>query len=711
MRSSKPITSCRWVCVLVAALALGGCADRPRWNLLLVTFDTTRADHLGCYGNATIQTPNLDRLAREGIRFTRAYATIPLTLPSHTTIMTGRYPLAHGVRDNGLFQVAPQQLTLAELLRDQGYRTGAAVGGFPLVARYGLDQGFDFYDDRLSTEEEDPQGHRLPRRRDIFFEDRRAGLVNEALFGWLERRSRQPFCAWIHYYDPHQPQAPPPPYDALYADDPYDGEIAYADDSLGAVLQRLREMGVYERTLIAVTADHGEGLEEHSELTHAMLAYDSTLHVPLLLRIPGGPHGRVIEQRVSHVDLLPTVLEALQVAAPRGLQGRSLLPLLNGAAAARDFAERPTYAETLSPRFSHGWSELRALYRDRYKYIHGARPELFDLIADPGERVSLIGARPELARDLRDRLLRFVGQSAVKVEASVAADAEARQRLEALGYLGSGGDPELGAVERVRDDGAPPQDRVQFVSDLSRVKESLFQRQPLEAKELLERMLRTDSGSPFILGLLAETELQLGRWDAALEAFERQRAARPSDDGVLLRMALVAERAGDSARAEELVRQALEQRPSAAAEHRLALLLQRRGDRVGGFDALARALELDPGYVAARVDFAIQLALTGQVDAAEHELRRAIADHPYYARAFYNYGKLLADRGRLDQAQRYFDRAVSLDPNYLEAYVALGAVELDRNRPEQARRHLRLVLRRAPGSPEAQRARRLLGGA
>ncbi|MEZ5330546.1 MAG: sulfatase [Thermoanaerobaculia bacterium] len=346
------------LCVLV------GCSRGERWNVVVATFDTTRADHIGCYGNASASTPVVDALAAEGFLFENAHAAIPITMPSHSTIMTGLVPMRHGVRDNGLFVLPAGVETLAERLRSAGYATGAAVGSFPLTAKFGLDQGFDLYDDRVQSSQEDFRGRKVRAKQDIFFDERRAQRVNEAIYPWLEEvaEAAKPFFLWVHYYDPHQPLQPPPPYDQLFADDLYAGEIAYADESLGTLFDELRRLGVWDRTLVVFTADHGEGMGEHRERTHSYLLYETTLHVPLIVRAPGGFEApRRITERVHHVDIVPTVLDLLGLERPPDLDGRSLVPYLRG--------ERPSvsndYAETLSPGCPMGGASCERSTPDR----------------------------------------------------------------------------------------------------------------------------------------------------------------------------------------------------------------------------------------------------------------------------------------------------------------------------------------------------------
>ncbi|MCP5004589.1 MAG: sulfatase, partial [Planctomycetes bacterium] len=275
--------------VLTALLGLG-CRKSEPWNVVLVTFDTTRADRLGAYGRTTAVTPTLDALAAEGFLFERCRSAAPVTLPSHSTLLTGTYPNVHGVRDNSVFALPPASVTLAEVLREHGYRTAAAVGSFVLDHQFGVDQGFELYDDAITQEHEDYWGRRtVDKLAPFFFDERPAERVNAAVLPWLrERLARpgEPFFVWLHYWDPHHPHIPPAPYNQLFATDLYQGEIANADAALGRVIGELRRADALERTLVVMTADHGEGEGEHGEETHSLLAYDTTLHVPLIVRVP-----------------------------------------------------------------------------------------------------------------------------------------------------------------------------------------------------------------------------------------------------------------------------------------------------------------------------------------------------------------------------------------------------------------------------------------
>ncbi|HKI85563.1 MAG TPA: sulfatase-like hydrolase/transferase, partial [Thermoanaerobaculia bacterium] len=622
------------------------------WNVLIVTFDTTRADHIGCYGNKRIKTPTLDGLAREGVRFARALTAVPITAPSHTTIMTGRYPIAHGVRDNGLFKLAPSQLTLAEMLKAHGYDTAAAIGGYPLIARFGLNQGFDLYDDHLTGRYEDYRGERVVPKHTLFFDERRAAQVNEAVMPWLKRHAEshdgKPFFVWVHYFDPHQPFDPPPPYNELYADNLYDGEIAYADSRLGFLLNYLKKLGELDRTLVVMVADHGEGLSEHNEVTHAILAYNSTLHVPLIIRPPGDfPfHGTVINHWVGTVDIVPTILDLLGYKIPDTVQGHSLVPLWTK-------NKQPSrwlsihYAENLSPRLTHGWGELRVLVEGPMKYIFGPRQELYNIDKDPHELHNLIAERPDVARRMHKDLQGFLRRWSVPGASTTEAMGEdVRRRLESLGYL-QGPTPAAGTVivERLRSDGIPPQERVGDINDLSAAKHLLYQGKGIEALPYTETLLRRDPDSTSYIELNATALLMTGHPEQAWKVAQRAPAGSLSDD-LVLHLSESEFDSGDRTGAVEAMKRNLAVRSSAPVAWHLASFYTRLGEREKARNALESALKKDPKFAPARVDLAVWLARSGDDEAAEREFTRALEVGPYYAKAFYNYGAFLLHQTR-----------------------------------------------------------------
>ncbi|MEZ5330851.1 MAG: sulfatase-like hydrolase/transferase [Thermoanaerobaculia bacterium] len=691
----------------VSAL-LSGCSRREPWNVLLVTFDTTRADHLGPYGDRDVRTPTLDALAAEGVLFEEATSAVPITMPSHTTILTGEYPLGHGVRDNGNFVLSPEVTTLPEVLRARGWHTAAAVGGFPLVARFGLNQGFELYDDRLRRKDDDYLG-RSGRGPSLYFEERRAGRVAEALLPWLRREEHRPFFAWMHFYDPHQPFDPPPPYDQLFAADPYSGEISYADEVLGDVLGELRRLGLWERTVVVFTADHGEGRGQHREMTHSYLVYQTTQHVPLILRIPGGPAGLRVSERVSSVDIAPTILDLLGVEVPASMQGTSLVGLFDDSRP--EPRARPFYAETLSPWLSQGWGEQRALFEDGWKYIHGPRPELYHLDEDPQELHDLAAADPERATAMRETLAAFVERHATASSVASPVDEDTRAQLQALGYLSANG-AETEIDETLRDEGIPPQDRIETLNANSTVRSLLTKGQALPALEEIEKLLRDDPDNRFYLENAARAEAMLGRYDAALarlDHLERLAPLGPTGARLLCEVGSARYAAGERVEGIDAVRRGVALAPSAPTSYLLALMLAEQG--MPGSDALlAQALEEDPTFAPARLEIAVRLDREGRSEEAEEQFQRAVRDRPYDPRAQYNYATYLLHDGRLEEAAERFERAIELGETYPEAYYGAVVARVALEQPGAARDLLGRFEIATPESPLVDQARAVLEG-
>ena len=426
-------------CAVAIALALGTCheAQGPladftpapsSLSIVLITLDTLRADRLGCYGFPGNSTPNLDALAKEGVLFEQATSTVPLTLPSHASILTGLLPPHHGVRDNGGVPLPDSRTTLAERFQKAGYATGGFVGSWVLERRFGVAQGFERYSDRFGADE-------LQKRGDAVMEDALA---------WIDEVRAQRFFAWVHLFDPHLPYDPPEPFRSRFGTDRYQGEVAFTDELVGRIVSRLRERGLLERTLVVVTADHGESLGEHGEANHGFFVYDATVAVPLIVRTPWGLRGKRRTQ-VSLVDVFPTVLDLAGLPAEPGIDGQSLVPALLDPG--RDLGH-VAYSESLYPRFHYGWHELRALRDGAWKLVDAPRVELYDLARDPGEKENLARAKARTAEEMRVALRRKVpADDPAAAAARPALDPETQQRLAALGYVGSAvaTDPEDGA--------------------------------------------------------------------------------------------------------------------------------------------------------------------------------------------------------------------------------------------------------------------------
>src|SRR6202163_1796787 len=403
---------------LILALSPAG-AQRPNLpprrspsqhpNVILITLDTTRADRMGFLGSKRGLTPNLDAMAREGIVFTRAYSHVPLTTASHATILTGTYPQFNHVNDFGV-PLSPKLPYLPELLHKQGYQTAAFVGSLildPLDGTApGFDRGFEVYDAGFHL-----RRHGADRYKTV---ERRGGdVVNHAL-GWLSQLPNGPFFLWVHLYDAHDPYDPPPPFKARFASQPYDGEIAYADSAVGKLLAEIRKHGLYDETLIAVRADHGDSLGAHGENTHGILLYDETLHVPLLFKLPASrAAGKRVDARVRLVDVAPTILQEAGLPVPKEMQGESLSAMMkmkpatgpHGTAAVEE--ERSAYAETDYPHRAFGWSSLRSLRSGKYLYIRAPQRELYNQVIDPENGQNLAAGAKAVADTIATQLDAF----------------------------------------------------------------------------------------------------------------------------------------------------------------------------------------------------------------------------------------------------------------------------------------------------------------
>lgn len=582
-------------------------------NLLLVTLDTTRADHLGAYGDPRAETPNLDRLAAGGLRFTDAVTPVPMTLPAHATLLTGLDPPGHGVRINGRFVLGAEHETLAEALQRAGYQTAAFVSSFVLDSRFGLDQGFDRYDARLETTR---VAAFAPQT------ERSAGSVTDAAVAWLEDRaasgeSGRPFFLWIHYFDPHDPYEPPEPFASRFADRPYAGEIAYTDRELGRLLSSLDASGLSGRTVIVATADHGESLGEHGERYHSRTLYEGAVRVPLILRVPGvteGSGGAVDDRLVTLSDLAPTLLDLLGLDPLGETDGRSLLEGRDGGgpASPQEAGDRIVYLETLNTYLDNGWAPLYAARSHGAKYIRAPRPELYDLEEDPGERTDLLrgngaGEAPggigldRLGSFLDGRLAGQTGAGEVAAEA-LRADPEVRRRLEALGYL-SGGGP---AAPEEPGELPDPKDMLPLLEELTEGRRLLAEGRPAEAERRARRILARSSRDRAALQLLGEAYATQGRLEDAERVLRRHLEVGPSVGASVL-LAQVMMQQGRLEEAEALLDQAVDLEPGHGAvplaRGDLWLVRGRPREAVASY---RRAAEVDPyrfrGLAEARIE-------------------------------------------------------------------------------------------------------------
>jgi arylsulfatase A-like enzyme/Tfp pilus assembly protein PilF len=645
----------------------------PQQNVLLVTIDTLRADALGVSGGKA-KTPVLDALAAEGIRFTFAHAHVPLTLPSHASLLTGRIPLEHGVHDNSGFRVRPEERTLAVLLKARGLATAAFVSASTLDARLGLNLGFEVYSEGYS--EGGAAG------REAIAERRAEEVVRDAL-GWLRGQNGQWFC-WVHLFDPHAPYEPPAPYQEQYAGRPYLGEVAYADAALAPLIEFARRTD--RSTLILVTSDHGESLGEHGELTHGLFAYESTLHVPLILHQPRLlPKGRVLDAPVALVDVVPTVLALLGHPVPDGLAGRSLLE-------ARA-EEAPIYFEALSAMLTRGWAPLHGLLAGRQKYIELPLPEYYDLAADPAEQRNLIQvpAAKEPADELRAQLERLL-QGRVPAEKQ-AVDPELEARLESLGYVTGRAGPKERYTES--DD---PKRLLHLDAALHQGIEHRRRGELDQAIALYGQILRERPSLGLVYLQLANVYRRKGELRNAIATLEKAVAQGLASSEARAFLGIYLVEAGQSGRAIELLDTCAEarKRGDADALNALGMALAGLGREPEALGCFQGVLELDPQDAMALTNTGVVKLHQGEAAEAEALLRRAVRLDPAQPKAWNALGVLAARSGRAEEAIAHWRRVVELDASQYDTLYNLGMLCLRHKDPACARTHLEAFARSAP---------------
>lgn len=669
-------------------------------NVVVVTLDTTRADRLGCYGFGGVATPNIDAVASEGVVFEQATSTAPITFPAHSSIFTGLIPPHHGVHDNGGFFLEDSKTTLAERFHSAGYATGAFVGAWVLHSRWGLAQGFDTYADRFDLSQVKVESAGVVQKRGD-------EVMNEAL-AWLETTRNRKFFAWVHLYDPHTPYEPPEPYRSLYPGQPYLGEIAYTDSVVGRLTTWLRAASVWERTVLVITGDHGESLGEHGESTHTFFIYDSTTHVPLIVRTPWGLRGRAPAQ-VSHVDIMPTVLDLAGLAPQAGLDGRSLARQLFDPSADPGHV---AYSETYFPRFHFGWQHLRSLRDGQHKFIEAPRAELYALAGDRGEASNVYKAFSRRAEDMRRELEALAG-TAQAAPQKQALDPDTLQRLAALGYVGNAPDVDPQAVL------ADPKDKIALFNRMGAAKTKGADERYEEAIELMRGVVSEDpdildayvfignwlrrldryeeAASSFrqalakkpdhelALSNLATLYRSLGQNEAALEGYRTILRLEPRNPQTWYQLATLYLDLGRAQEAEQTFREALTHNPKmGAAYNSLGALAFQRGEMARAEELVRQGLELEPDVRGGRYNLARILEARRRTGEAERLYRDELQTYADHGRARFNLAQLLRERGDqpgyLDELRAGVEKA----PEFGGCFFFLAREELRAGRLDAA---------------------------
>jgi arylsulfatase A-like enzyme/Flp pilus assembly protein TadD len=636
------------VCIcFTPACCLCSAAESLRLNVVLISIDTLRADHLGCYGDKQIQTPNIDQLAAEGTRFAKAFTPVPITLPAHAALLTGAFPLATGMHDFIGNKLPASATTLATALLREGYTTAAFVSAAVLDSRFGLNQGFDTYYDHFNLGGAD-EVHldSIQRRGDQ--------TMDEAL-KWLGANPRHPFFLWVHLYDPHTPYDPPEPYASRYRARPYDGEIAFADAQVGRLLSHLKQAGLLPNTVIALVSDHGEGLGEHGEKTHGFFIYNSTLHIAMIIRVPGAA-ARVVQDGVSLVDVAPTLLQAVGLTAPPDVQGRSLLSLILGRASA---GNSNLYAESYPPLLHFGWNPLTGVQWHDWKFIETTRPELYDIHDDPQELHNLFASRQAMAAEMRDRLndiiRRFTPAGENAAGHNEIADPALMESLRSLGYVAVAG----GRITDARGHGLPdPKDRIQVYELISAASLASEHGRYRESLRMLQEAEKTEHNSSALEFLMARNYQSLKEYPRAVEYYRTVLKLNPKD-GI--------------------------------AAYYLGVSQLESGDLEGAAGSLARALELSPTNFSAAFDLGVVYTRLQRADAAIQAFQHAVQVLPDFAEAHEALGELYLYQHQTDEAIRELERAVNINPKMAKAHYQLGRAYAAKGLQDKAQKEFDLA--------------------
>ncbi len=676
------------VFLLVTCALLSGCADRrdKKPNVLLITVDTLRADHLGSYGHGLAKTPTMDRLAAEGTRFANAISSAPITLPSHASMMTGLYPPAHGVRDNGAYALGADAKTLAERLKDLGYETHAWVSAVVLHRRYMLNQGFDTYDDDLWAEA-DPKM--------FMIRERQAHKTIDKVLQWFTGRSaassspKQPFFAWVHLFDPHQPYRAPA-WAAQRTISPYDAEIAFVDRQLTRLFDALRDAGELENTLVILTADHGESLGEHEEKTHAIFIYDATLHVPLIMRLPGViPARKVYDGPVRHVDLVPTVLDVLQQPWEGLTQGTSLIPLIGRWWGTTSL---PQYSESLLAEVGFGMAPLQGIRLDGYKYIRAPRPELYDLASDPQELTNLYPSKDNRHIDLERALDGVLKESAQFAVASTdnPMTKETLDALQSLGYL-------QGANERKSMAGIDPKDGIKIYAKLEEARHFAQREEWGESERLLREILTQFPAHSSARSVLALTLLQQQRIAEAKEEYLKVLQFDGEQARALLMLGVLEMRVGKLNEAETFFKATLVKSPGfVEAITNLGMVALLRGDEKQAAAFHEEALKIDPAFPLAMRRLGDMLFDRSDFAGALKHYKRAIEKNPRDYRALIQAGLAARYTNDPTAALDYFVRAEKASRESWQGFYNEACLHAVEKRPLEALQRLRDAIEREP---------------
>src|SRR6267378_276315 len=673
--SQRPLTSKLWIAavltnmmlVAVAALANPPAAKpvppakaQPRPNVILITIDTLRADHVGCYGAKDVKTPTLDGLARDGVVFERAISQVPLTWPSHAVILTGTYPFQNGVQDFTGQPLAPQFRSVAQAFKQAGYATGAIVSAFVLDRSWGLGRGFDFYDDAFSAE--------TFQKKEIGLVDRRAEESVGHAITWLKKTSPTPFFLWLHLYDPHNPYDPPEPYSTEYKGHLYDGEIAYADHELGKLIAWLKQSKLYDSSVIVATSDHGESLGEHGEDEHGFFVYNAAVHVPLIVKPPAGS-GIPAQRRREPVETTAVAASLLQLAnvkdaIEKQLQAKGLFGKNTG-------SEDAAYSETFYPFSSFGWSPLHALESDRFHFIDAPQPELYDLENDPAETKNIAASQPATAAVLKEKLQQRIAHNPFSRNDTGAGNLspDAQEKLRALGYFGF-----RAAVspEALKQGLADPKDKLWEFNSILKAQDAFQRKEDDQAEALLTEVQQKDPQIYVIPFMLGESALRRQNWERAADQLRRCLELNPNFDNAMTGLARALAKLGRVDEAKSWLNKALQSNPQNYRAWYQEGLLDAASNPAAAQSAYEKTVAIQPNFSVGQRELGMLLFQQKNYAAAAPHLEKTIALGLEDARLHNFLGICYNRTNRTLKAVREFQRAIELDPKLAEAHLNLA---------------------------------------
>ncbi len=631
-------------------------------NVILITIDTLRADHVGCYGSPNVKTPTLDSLARDGVVFERAISQVPLTWPSHAVILTGTYPFQNGAQDFTRPSLDPQFRSVAQAFQKAGYATGAVVSSFVLDRSLGLSRGFDYYDDAFSEP-------KFQKRDSGGVVARSAAESVPHAIAWLEKTHRRPFFLWLHLYDPHRPYDPPEPYRTEYSGHLYDGEIAYADHELNTLISWLKQNHLYDSSLIVTLSDHGESLGEHGETEHGFFIYNATVHVPLIVKPPAG-RGMATGRRSETVEttaVAPTLLQFAGIDDP--IQQQFQTPALFAVTGfTPTSAKEPAYSETTYPFSLFGWSPLHGLENERYHFIDAPTPELYNLEGDPEETKNIAKDEPAIVAVMREKMQTLLARRPFQEPKSGPGhlSSDAQQKLRALGYFGYRAPV---SPEALKHGLADPKDKLWEYIAIMKSEEAFQEKRESDGEALLLQIQEKDPSVSIVPFLLGELALRHENWDRAAEQLQRCLELNPDFDSAMTALARALAPIGRTEEAKAWLKKALDINQQNYAAWYLMGLFEQGDASLADYE---KTIAIQPNFMPAQRDLGLALIQRKDFAQAAIHLEKAIALGSDEARIHNYLGLCYGSTQRPAQAVKEHQRAIKLDPNLAEAHLNLG---------------------------------------